>query len=86
MTKHTQLEVLSNLKLNGALYTETGNGEFPAICFQDNLSSWVYKNSNSAEWIKFSDSNFNLISSNLTNDMTVTELDIANINVMTSYI
>lgn len=85
MAKYSNLDVLSNIKLNGAIYTETSGLIKPAIKYDEVNKTWVYKNEDSGSWIRFSKSDFNLISS-LTQLPYAVDKSVPNCNVMTGYI
>ena len=53
MAKYSNLNVLSNIKLNGAIYTNPSNSSNskPAIKYDKTLSAWVYKNEKQTDWI-----------------------------------
>ena len=61
MAKYSNLDVLGNIKLNGAIYTKSNTepSGFPAIKYSQLSGCWVYKNS-SGGWIKFSDSDLDI--------------------------
>jgi hypothetical protein len=64
MAKYSNLDVLGNIKLNGAIYTNTSGSTKPAIKYNNILNSWVYRNDKDS-WIKFSDSDVTVITSNI---------------------
>jgi hypothetical protein len=84
MAKYTNLDVLGNIKLNGAIYTNNSDTKKPAIKYDNKLSSWVYRN-NENDWIKFSESDIHIITS-IDNTSSYTSGDVANINAMSSFI
>ena len=87
MAKYSNLNVLSNIKLNGAIYTNPSNSSNskPAIKYDKTLSAWVYKNEKQTDWIQFSASNVDIIKE-LVQLNQAKENSVPNCNVMTTYV